>query len=139
MRIQGTSEGNTGIEVTPLIDILFTLIIFFLATATFQEQERDAEVKLPNIRDWGGQGASDALTINVAEDGEYTLGANTCSLERLFGILKTALAEEPSQKVLIRGDENAKHGDVARAIGACYKAGFTSAKIAFQWNVERKP
>ncbi len=139
MRIQGTSEGNTGIEVTPLIDILFTLIIFFLATATFQEQERDAEVKLPKIRNLGGKGSSDALTINVAADGEYTLRNRTFTLEKLFGVLKESLREEPEQKVLIRGDEDARHGDVARAIGECYKAGFTSAKIAFQWNVERKP
>ena len=39
MRIRPSSESEVRMEITPLIDILFTLIIFFLATATFREQE----------------------------------------------------------------------------------------------------
>ena len=49
MRIRGSEESPSDVNVMPLIDILFTLIIFFLATATFQEQEREKRIQLPRL------------------------------------------------------------------------------------------
>ena len=45
--IQAQDEQETGSDVAPLIDILFTLIIFFLVTTTFEEKEKEEEIRLP--------------------------------------------------------------------------------------------
>ena len=45
IEVHDDQEG--GIDIAPLVDILFTLIIFFLFTTTFEEQEKDKKIQLP--------------------------------------------------------------------------------------------
>ena len=61
----------------PLIDILFTLIIFFLATATFQEQERDKDIQLPKLAGQSLSSAPRPLIINVTKQGSYIVHTKT--------------------------------------------------------------
>ena len=86
--IQAQDEQETGIDVAPLIDILFTLIIFFLVTTTFEEKEKEEEVRLPK------QGGSSLVNkdrpiyINVLQDGSYSVGGDVVNLNDLEFKLK---------------------------------------------------
>ena len=81
--IQAQDEQEPGIDVAPLIDILFTLIIFFLVTTTFEEKEKEEEVRLPK------QGGSSLVNkdrpiyINVLQDGSYSVGGDVVNLNDL--------------------------------------------------------
>ena len=131
MRIRGSDEGPSDINVMPLIDILFTLIIFFLATATFQEQERDKDIQLPKLAGQSLSGAPRPLIINVTKQGSYIVHTKKIDLARLKVILKNNLEKKPDQKVIIRGDANALHGKSTAALAACAEAGYASASIAW--------
>ena len=131
MRIRGSEESPSDVNVMPLIDILFTLIIFFLATATFQEQERDKNVQLPQLAGTSLSSAPRPLIINVTKEGAYIVHTQTMDLARLKVILKNNLEKKPDQKVIIRGDANALHGKSTAALAACAEAGYASASIAW--------
>ena len=131
MRIRGSEESPSDVNVMPLIDILFTLIIFFLATATFQEQEREKSIQLPRLSGPSLSSAPRPLIINVTKQGSYIVHTKTMDLAQLRILLKNNLEKKPDQKVIIRGDAKALHGKSTAALAACAEAGYASASIAW--------
>ena len=129
--IQAQDEEATGIDVAPLIDILFTLIIFFLVTTTFQEKEKEESVRLPR------QGGSSLVNkdrpfyINVLQDGTYSVGGDIVQLDDLELKLKLRFEEKPDQKLVLRGDSKAFHGQTASALDVARRVGFSKASIAY--------
>ncbi len=129
--IRAQDDEATGIDVAPLIDILFTLIIFFLVTTTFQEKEKDEEVRLPR------QGGSSLVNkdrpfyINVLQDGTYSVGGEIVKLDDLELKLKLRFEEKPDQKLVLRGDSKAFHGQTASALDVARRVGFSKASIAY--------
>ena len=134
MRIRRESEnGGEIINISSLLDVMFILIIFFLATTTFQQEERDQKVNLPEAAE-GQTLSSDTavLVINVREDGTYLLGSETVDIQTLQQRMVDAVKEQADQKVLIRGDERALHGVVAAAVLCCKRSGIHEANIGYQ-------
>lgn len=126
------SEGEI-INVSSLLDVMFILIIFFLATTTFKEEERDVQVRLP--RDAQGQALSAAdkvIVINVRKSGAYVVMNQQVTVEEMTKLVLDAVKEDPTQKVLVRADQEALHGYVARAIATCRHAGVSEANIGYQ-------
>lgn len=134
MRIRRASdEPKSIIDIAPLIDIMFTLIIFFLATTTFEKEERDIKVSLPDSsRSSTLSSAPKVMVINVREDGSYYLGNQAMPLATLKEQLLQAVETKADQKVLIRGDQKALHGHVAAAVMACKNAGIHEANIGYK-------
>lgn len=134
MRIRRASENPKSlIDLAPLIDIMFTLIIFFLATTTFEKEERDIKVSLPDSGKSNTlSSAPKVIVINVREDGSYYLGKETMQLAVLQERLIAAVEAKADQKVLIRGDQRALHGHVAAAVLASKKAGIHEANIGYK-------
>ena len=137
MRIRGSEESPSDVNVMPLIDILFTLIIFFLATATFQEQEREKRIQLPRLSGPSLSSAPRPLIINVinqenvTKEGPYIVHTKKMDLAKLKLVLKNNREKKPDQKVIIRGDAKALHGKSTAALAACAEAGYASASIAW--------
>ena len=118
------------INTSSLVDILFILLIFFIVTMSFNEEEREILVNLPET-DTNLSSASKALIINVRQDGRYFLGARPMNLHQVQLALGRVLKKNPQQKVLVRGDKNALHGHVAAAIAACRASGILDANIGY--------
>ena len=118
MRIRRPPTGESSvINISSLLDVMFILIIFFLATTTFQHEERDIKVNLPDSTE--GKALSTAtkvIVINVRKDGSYVMASSAVPLERVKSLLLDAVETDPGQKVLIRGDRRALHGHVAAAV-----------------------
>lgn len=113
-----------NLSLTPLIDIVFLLLIFFLVATRFAEEERELDVMLPE--------ASEAqpltvqpreLFINIDREGRYFVTGKTLSLDQLHHVLKTAWVNNPgSQSVVIRADRRCLWDSVVAAMNACNKA-----------------
>ena len=129
--IEVQEDQETGIDVAPLIDILFTLIIFFLVTSTFEDQEKEEKIQLP--RHGGSSLASKdrPYFINVLSDGTYSVGGEIVDLDHLQVKLNLKFEKKPDQKVVLRGDAKAFHGQTTSALAAAREAGFSSANIAW--------
>ncbi len=121
------------INITPLVDMMFILVIFFSLTSVFQQEERDIQVNLPETtEDQTLSSASKVIVINVRKDGTYVMGAQRATIQEIGKLLTTALEADPNQKVLVRGDQQALHGHVAAAVVACKRAGVHEANIGYQ-------
>ena len=116
-----------------MIDIMFTLIIFFLATATFQEEERDIAINVPsNTSGTTLSSEPRVVVINVKEDGSYKMGDKAMKLDQIRIKLKEEVRKNPEQKVLVRGDGMARHKHVAAAVAAAKGAGVIEAHIGYK-------
>ena len=143
MKIRSKTQEDSGINVMPLIDILFTLIIFFLATATFQEEqrvERDQEIKLAQLGGTSLSSPPESLIINVTKDGNFRVQLGNATFEtqtlaKLEEVLKQHHDAQPDLRVIIRGDEKASFGRGSAALSASQKAGFKKRAIAWDTTV----
>lgn len=134
MKIPRDEQGSGElVNVSSLLDVMFILIIFFLATTTFQQQERDVAVNLPDAAtEETVSEARAVIVINVRADGSYVMATKEMGIEEMAAAVAEAHAADPQQKVLIRGDRNALHGHVAAAVLACRNAGIVEANLGYQ-------
>lgn len=117
-------ESAPTIELTPIIDMVFLLLIFFLVATTYHQEERELEIALPQAE--SGLPISVALreiVVNVDEDGSITVGRERMDVERLRSIVADAVALNAEQKVTVRGDRDAPYASVARVLDVCKAAG----------------
>jgi biopolymer transport protein ExbD len=127
-------QEKPSINITPLVDLMFNLIIFFLVSSQFHEEERDIQVNLPETRivETLSAAAQSMLIINVRRDGTYIVGGDAVSPDLLRGIIVKSAKANPDQKVLVRADKQALHGYVAAAVTVCKEAGIRSANIGYE-------
>ena len=116
------SRRFADIDITPLIDVLFMLIIFFVLTATFIQGKLD--IDLPS----GESTASEmkrALTLTVEKDGTIFWDGVKVSREELPVLARGARERE----ILLAGDKNAPYGKVAEVLSILKKEGISSAGL----------
>jgi biopolymer transport protein ExbD len=120
------SESTTSIELTPIIDMVFLLLIFFLVASSFQETEREMQIALPTAMASGPISTSmRELIINVDADGNVVVNGSTMVAEDLAPIIENALEINPEQKVSVRGDRRVAYESVVRVLDICKSAGIT--------------
>ncbi len=137
-----TETQGRIINITPLLDVMFILLIFFMATTTFKEEEFDIMVNLPDASKKRAvlSSASKLIVINVRgadrnkEDPLYVIAGQRVNLLQLRDIVADGVKNNVNQKVLIRGDNHAFWGDGARALATCRAAGVIEANVGFDYN-----
>lgn len=113
-----------AIDLTPIIDMVFLLLIFFLVATTFHQTEREMKIALP---------VADAslpmstllreLVVNVDRDGRIVLNGRTVSAEEMRSTIAQAVTANPEQKVTVRGDREATYAHIVSALDICKSAG----------------
>ena len=120
-----------GLELTPMIDVVFLLMIFFLVASKLDEADRSIDVVLPQAA------AAKPLTsrprefvINIDRAGNYYAGARPVRLDDLQQLLRQAAADNPQrQTVIVRADEETAHKFVVGAMDACVQAGIEDYQV----------
>jgi biopolymer transport protein ExbD len=127
IRVKG--DDNFTIELTPMIDVVFLLIVFFLVATTFHQLEREMAVSVPRSEtgDSGDHGP-DPVVVNVLDDGRVVVGGNAITLEQLQSFLIRESSREPRTKALIRAHSELFFEKVIEVADACRKA---NVKISF--------
>jgi biopolymer transport protein ExbD len=134
MRIQssGRSEGDLEASLVPLIDVILTLIIFFVVTTTFQERTA-MKVSLPEAAGQAAETPKDPLVVVVDAEGRYFVGGaevlrrDAVSLREAIG--KVA-GEDKNRTVVLRADAKTPHQSVVTAMDAIGQLGFSRLSIA---------
>lgn len=112
-------DANAGIDLTPMLDVVFLLLIFFLAATTFAREEVELDLKLPPAKSGqSGQGGSQ-LVVNLTADGRVLVDGREVTLEALRQKLAAAVQRDPEQQVLVRGDQQARFGVGIEVLDAC--------------------
>lgn len=131
-----TTEGNDDspeINVISLIDVILVLLIFFMATATFEQQSR-LKLNLPQASaEQTSADRQNALVVQVSEDGRYFVDGrevNAAGAEGLKSALAEAGGDRLEQRVVLRADARTPHQSVVTALDALGQAGFVNISIA---------
>ena len=118
------AESGPSIEMTPMIDMVFLLLIFFLVATTFQQEEREMQIALPEAAAAGPiSTALREIIINVADDGRMIVSGAEMEAAALQTMIEEAVADNPDQKVSIRGDRAALYESIVRPLDICKSAG----------------
>ena len=123
-------DDESPINLTPMIDMVFLLLIFFLAATTFARQEVEMDLSLPTSRSGQEGKAAHPLVVNVFADGHLTVEGRTVTLEALRQKLQAAAERDKNQAVLVRGDKAAQFGVGLQVMDACRLAKLTKLDFA---------
>ncbi len=117
-------KAGVSIEMTPLIDMVFLLLIFFLVATTFHQTEREMQVALPHAAFAGPISTSlREIIVNVDRDGNIIVSGRTMSAADLQAVIEEAVAANPQQKVTVRGDKRTAYDNVVRVLDVCKGSG----------------
>ncbi len=113
-----------SIEMTPMIDMVFLLLIFFLVATTFQQTEREMQIALPFASASAPISALlQELVINVDAEGRIFVGGRMIDVNDLKTIVSEAVAANSEQKVTVRGDRTTPYANVVTVLDICKAAG----------------
>jgi biopolymer transport protein TolR len=131
-----SSNGNdgqiTGINVTPLVDIMLVLLIIFMVTATYVVKE-SIEIELPKAAA-GGETTARTLALVVTKDGKAFLDGQEVTEAALVEKIASSPDKREDMQAIIGADKGAMHGDVVHYLDVLREQGIT--KFAIQ--VERQ-
>ena len=133
MRISNDRRGDDfEINVIPLIDVLLTLLMFFVLTSTFIQHSR-LKVTLPRASTQDRDLNEQALTIMIDRDGRFYVGSDEVmgeGIEPLKQTIARNAGDNRDQPVSIRADAMTPNQNVITAMDALGQLGFTKLSIA---------
>ena len=117
-------DQELSLELTPLIDMVFLLLIFFLVATTFHQEEREMQIALPVATSAGPISALlQELVVNVDEEGHIIIGGRRVEPQSLRSMIAGAVELNPQQKVTVRGDRKTAYANIVTVLDICKGAG----------------
>lgn len=131
MEFEGLQRNRKIPSLTPLIDIVFLLLVFFMLTAHFVKDEV-LDITLPEAESASTLENENALEIVLDKQGHILIKQNHIAVNELEQVLKEKLRGRKNKQVILRGDEIAQLGLTVKVMDAARKAGATSLDIITQ-------
>lgn len=134
MKFKRKFREELTINITPLIDVVFLLLIFFMVTTTFNRETR-LLVTLPEADTALAENLPNRIEIVVARDGSYTINGRALinnRLETLMRGLELESGGDRSLPILLIADAESTHQAVVTAMDGIGQSGFTRLNIATQ-------
>lgn len=131
MPLKTHADEPPTLNLTSMMDVLFLLIIFFMAGTKFTELERKIGLSVPQVADPGTLSAApEKKVVNVYHNGQITLDRQAVTVAELTARLAAARAQYKDLGVLVRGDATGEFKNVAVVLGACKQAGIAELAIS---------
>jgi biopolymer transport protein ExbD len=125
-----SDQKNTNLEInlTPLIDVVFLLLIFFMVSTTFV-YTNSLKVNLPKAK---GESVETKKNINIVitKQGVITIDGKDVSKLTFGKKLQDLYSKNPNATIIIQADKDSKHGDVVFVMDESKKAGYDRFAIA---------
>jgi len=121
-------HSNVVLNLTPLIDIVFLLLVFFMLTAHFIEEER-IDIQLPKASSSEPVEDNKYVTVTLTPDGLLLVDGSVTELTDLTEVLRGALHSPGKSYVRLKGDQQADFGKAVQIIDAARLAGAEALDI----------
>ncbi|MCH7728191.1 MAG: biopolymer transporter ExbD [Planctomycetes bacterium] len=121
MRLPPDESQADGPNLTPIIDIVFLLLIFFLVVTQFKKNQTETDVKIPQIvKARPVTSGTKEIVVNITKEGKYKVAGHEYTGPELAALLKKEAKNNPDQqRVQINCDERAQFRYPAQVIGIC--------------------
>lgn len=135
MKFRKEKKESVSVNLTPLIDVVFLLLIFFMVSTSFT-QETFLQIDLPEASAEPAAGVNiDGMTLSVSQSGNYAVNGRvltSSSRDVLEEGLKREANGDFSQRLIIIADAQATHQSVVTAMDIAGKLGFVNLRISTQ-------
>jgi len=122
MNLKPRKRRLVKIELTPLIDVVFLLLIFFMVSTTFISFNKQMDIELPQA-DTANNSISQNVVITILKSGEIYLQNQPVSISEMFEKVKGVFKKIKNRIVVINADKNVEHGKVVKVMDIVKKAG----------------
>jgi biopolymer transport protein ExbD len=122
---------RTGIQLAPMIDIVFLLLIFFIVLWNTARFETEIDISVPAASDGQNpQRTIGEIVVNVHQDGRVIIEGKEKSDTELLGMFTNIVEAYPDQAIILRGDRQAFFDHIVRVLNICQQAKIWNIKFA---------
>ena len=121
-------EEESEINITPMLDVVFIMLIFFIVTASFVK-EAGVDVKRPGAMTAETKGMA-SIFIAITEEGDIWIDRRMVDVRAVQANIERLLAENPKGSVIIQADRESKNGLLVQVMDAAKLAGVQDISIA---------
>ena len=130
MKFTSQKPALPGFQITPMLDVVFLLLCFFVATSVYSQWESAVDIQLPSAdTSIVPDRLPGEIIVNVSESGEIRVNENVLSHEELLRRCRILAKNFPGQAVVVRADRRAAYEHVVRVIDICRKAGIDAIRL----------
>jgi len=137
MRIQRRSIKKARIEIIPMIDTIFFLLVFFMISTLSMSQFKGVPVNLPKAAS-GQQAPAESAAITIDKDGRLFLNQQAIDKAVLGEALRQELAKNAEMLIVINADDGVQHGQVVEVMDVARGANVAKMAIAVKPKEQRK-
>ena len=137
MRIQRRSLKKARIEIIPMIDTIFFLLVFFMISTLSMTQFKGMSVNLPKAAS-GQQSPAESAAITIDKEGRLFLNQQGVEKAALGEALKQQLAKNAEMLVVINADDGVAHGQVVEVMDIARAANIAKMAIAVKPKEQKK-
>ncbi len=138
MRFKKKTEEDPILSITPLIDIVFLLLIFFMLTSHFTVAS-GVPIRLPKVTQNAYDGQNHEITISIDKEGQVYLKDEKTDINVLGEKLKSLVENRKLSQLVLQADREALHGIVVKIMDLAKSAGVSAIVIAADWEPQEEP
>jgi biopolymer transport protein ExbD len=129
MKIRQRPQKRARIEIIPMIDVIFFLLVFFMVSSLAMTKVNSVPVALPKT--FGSPEAlKQSVILTVKKNGDILVNQNPVTLDSLGESLTHAMADNPQDTVIVNADEGANYGLVVQAMDRARRIGVRKFALA---------
>jgi biopolymer transport protein ExbD len=133
MKFRNHKLPPAELQLAPMLDVVFQLLIFFLVSFEFQRTELDMKVSVPSAQEGAdSKRALGEIIVNVRQNGEVVVENQTMTQAQLKEKLSSIAKIHENQPIRLRGDAKCEYQTIVEVIDTCQKAGIWNISFATQ-------
>lgn len=135
-----TSGRQLGFQIAPMIDVVFLLLCFFIASQIFSQWETEIDIKLPTASSGRvPRRLEGEIILNIRQDGNVVVNGRILDDASLRSLLGRLVELWPGQPVLLRGDSRTSYGHVVHVLDLCRQSDIWNVSFATSAEEEGGP
>jgi len=129
MRFRTENEENFSLDLTPLVDVVFLLLIFFMVSTVFVDFKRQMDISLPSSKPSSPSETLEPIKVELTVDEQIFLNGEKVKIEELELAL-SQISSSKNNSAIIRADKNLPYGNVIKVMGILQTAQILDIGVA---------
>ena len=129
MKFRSEGEENFSLDLTPLVDVVFLLLIFFMVSTVFVDFKRKMDISLPTSKSSTPSKTLESIKVELTVDKKIFLNGEKVMLEEFESVLSN-ISETKKNGAIIRADKNLPYGNVIKIMGLLQNAQILDIGVA---------